>query len=95
MKIVDIIDDSHNDGVMERVIYVVELEPNIFVDVMVINDGCHSENYCYIMDFDGHQAYIKTDYNDFGIEYNFNPDEVIDCVLDVNIETKNMIRILS
>lgn len=95
MKIVDIFDDSHNDGVMERVIYVVELEPNIFVDVMVINDGCHSENYWYIMDFDGHQAYIKTDDGDKGIEYDFNPDEVIDCVLDVNIETRNMIGILS
>ena len=81
MKIVNIIDDSHNDGVGERVIYVVELEPSIFVDVMVINDGLHSKNFPYIMDFDGHQAYIKTDDDDKGIEYDFNYERVIDFVV--------------
>ena len=81
MKIVNIIDDSHNNGVGERIIYVVELEPNIFVDVMVINDECHSDNYCYIMDFDGHQVYIKTDDDDKGIEYYFNYEHVIDFVV--------------
>lgn len=81
MKIVNIIDDSHNDGVGERVIYVIELEPNIFVDVMVINDGLHSKNFPYIMDFDGGQVYTKTSDDVVGINYIFNPENVIDFVV--------------
>ena len=78
MKIVNKIDDSFGTG--ERVIHVVELAPNIFVDVMVINDDIHSKNYSYIMDFDGGQAYIKTDDGDKGIDYNFNTSEIRDFV---------------
>lgn len=78
MKIVNKIDDSFGTG--ERVIHVVELEPNIFIDVMVINDDIHSKNYAYIMDFDGGQVYVKTDNGDKGIDYQFDTDEVLDFV---------------
>lgn len=76
MKIVNKIDDSFGTG--ERVIHVIELVPNIFVDVMVINDNI--QNYSYIMDFDGGQAYVKTDDDDKGIDYPFDVDEVLDFV---------------
>ena len=62
MKIINKIDDSFGTGT--RIIHVVELASNIFVDVMVINDDIHSKNYAYIMDFDGGQAYVKTDNGD-------------------------------
>lgn len=78
MKIVNKIDDSFGTG--ERVIHVIELVSNIFVDVMVINDGIHSKDYMYIMDFDGGQAYVKTDDDEKGIDYKFNTDEVLDFV---------------
>ena len=75
MKIVNKIDDSFGTGT--RIIHVVELASNIFVDVMVINDDIHSSKYAYIMDFDGGQAYIKTDNGDKGIDYQFDSDEVL------------------
>ena len=78
MKIVNEIDDSF--GTNERIIHVVELEPNIFVDVMVINDDIHNRNYPYIMDFDGGQAYKKTKNGDEGIDYCFNENKVLDFV---------------
>ena len=78
MEIVDRIDDSFGTG--ERVIHVIELVPNIFVDVMVINDDIHSRNYSYIMDFDGGQAYVKTDDGDKGVDYQFDTNEVLDFV---------------
>ena len=76
MKIVNKIDDSFGTG--ERVIHVIEHVPNIFVDVMVINDNI--QNFSYIMDFDGGQAYVKTDDDDKGIDYQFDVDEVLDFV---------------
>lgn len=78
MKIVNKIDDSFGTG--ERIIHVIEIVPNIFVDIMVINDDIHSKNYLYIMDFDGGQAYVKTDDDDKGIDYQFDVDEVLDFV---------------
>ena len=75
MRIVDKIDDSFGTGT--RIIHVIELASNIFVDVMVINDDIHSKNYAYIMDFDGGQAYAKTDNGDKGIDYQFDSDEVL------------------
>ena len=81
MKIVNIIDDSHNGGVGERVIYVVELEPSIFVDVMVINDGLHSKNFPYIMEFDGGEVYTNTSDGVVGIRYDFNQEDVIGFVV--------------
>ena len=78
MRIVDKIDDSFGTGT--RIIHVIELASNIFVDVMVINDDIHSKNYAYIMDFDGAQAYVKTDNGDKGIDYQFDADEVLEFV---------------
>ena len=78
MQITDKIDDSF--GLGQRVIYVVELTSNIYVDVMVINDDIHSKNYSYVMDFDGGQAYVKTENGDKGINYQFNENEVLDFV---------------
>ena len=78
MKIANKIDDSFGTGT--RIIYVVELASNIFVDVMVINEDIHSKNYAYIMDFDGGQAYVKTDNGDKGVDYQFDTDEVLDFV---------------
>lgn len=78
MKVINKIDDSSEAG--ERVIYVVELAPNTFADVMVINDDIHSEDYMYIMDFDGGQAYVKTNDGDKGIDYPFDTNEVLDFV---------------
>ena len=78
MQIIDNIDDSF--GLGKRVIHVVELTSNIYVDVMVINDDIHSKNYSYVMDFDGGQAYVKTENGDKGINYQFNESEVLDFV---------------
>lgn len=78
MKIANKIDDSFGTGA--RVIHVIELVPNIFVDVMVINDDIHSRNYSYIMDFDGGQTYTKTDNGDKGIDYQFDENEILDFV---------------
>lgn len=78
MQIIDKIDDSF--GLGQRVIHVVELTSNIYVDVMVINDDIHSKNYSYVMDFDGGQAYVKTENGDKGINYQFNESEVLDFV---------------
>lgn len=78
MKIANKIDDSFGTGT--RIIHVVELASNIFVDVMVINDNIHSKNYAYIMDFDGGQAYIKNDNGDKGVDYQFDTGEVLDFV---------------
>ena len=78
MQITEKIDDSF--GLGQRVIHVVELTSNIYVDVMVINDDIHSKNYSYVMDFDGGQAYVKTENGDKGINYQFNESEVLDFV---------------
>ena len=78
MIIANKIDDSFGTGT--RIIYVVELASNIFVDVMVINEDIHSKNLAYIMDFDGGQAYVKTDNGDKGVDYQFDTDEVLDFV---------------
>lgn len=79
-RLVEKIDDSFGTG--ERVIHIFELVPNIFIDVMVINDDEHSENFVYIMDFDGGQAYIKTDDGDKGVDYQFDEEEFLDFVYE-------------
>ena len=53
MKIINKIDDSHCDAIGERIIYVIELEPNVFIDVMHIVN----EDYFYPMDFVGSNFY--------------------------------------
>lgn len=89
MKVVDKIDDSYEEA--ERIVYVVELEPDIFADVMVINDDIHSKDYMYIMDFDGGQAYIETDDGDKGIDYPFDKNEVLAFVQNtITKEKKNL-----
>ena len=80
MKLIERIDDSHCNAKGERVIHVVELAENIFVDVMVINDGYHSPNYSYIMDFKGGQAYTKVNGEDIAVDYPFDAGEVIEFV---------------
>lgn len=80
MKIVDKIDDSFGSG--ERIIYIIEIDKNTFIDVMVINDDIHSENYLYIMDFDGGQAYIKTTDGDKGIDYLIIENEIFNFIYE-------------
>lgn len=73
MKVVNEIDDSYNGGIGERIICVVELEHNVFVDVMHIVE----EDYFYIMNLVGGEAY---DDKNNPLDYKFDAGAVLDFV---------------
>ena len=72
MKIIDKVDDSFDSG--ERIYYIVELEENVYVDVMhIVNEECF-----YIMELSfGGYAY---DCESNKLDYPINEDKLIDFV---------------
>lgn len=69
MKIIDKIDDSFGCG--EKFIYVIELELNVYVDVVqVLDDDCGY--FFYILD---ESAYTRNELNEIDMLYDYIIDE--------------------
>lgn len=69
MKIIDKIDDSFDCG--KRFIYVIELESNVYVDIIQVLDDDYNY-FFYVLD---ESAYTRNELNEINMLYDYMIDE--------------------